>query len=300
MEVNGTDYRQLDALISDHLLFTAFLCGQGRTMNYRDAFNTVKQAKVFCQEHFNGLDLQGIYHPWEHHCATAARGGRAKGMLIRIIKALPDLYQAQSQMHAQQAQDVLLNQMEVVNAPPAIAAWQGTNMQVRAPKEEADTTGVENGTWSSDVLLILFDLPYDGIPSTMVTLDTPFGASGYQHTSTETETDYKRAQPSNIQDVANPGEMSTRVVHPLSPATGSVKHGQPVAPTGSRGGATIANHDMTTPQESGGQVDTEMTGATSSVGQDQDLQGLDGGVHRVSAISLVGKGVDSEDQTAAG
>ena len=48
MEVNGTDYRQPDALISDHPSVTAFLHGQGRTMNYRDAFNTVKQAKAFC------------------------------------------------------------------------------------------------------------------------------------------------------------------------------------------------------------------------------------------------------------
>jgi hypothetical protein len=75
----------------------------------------------------------------------------------------------------------------------------------------------------------------------------------------------------------------------------SVEDGQPVAPTGSRGGATIVNQDMTTPQESGGQADTEMTGATSVVGHDQALQGLDEGVHRVSAISLVGKSVDGED-----
>ena len=57
---------------------------------------------------------------------------------------------------------------------------------------------------------------------------------------------------------------------------------------------------MATPQESGGQVNTEMTGATSGVGHNQALQGLDGGVHRVSGISLVGKGVDGEEQTAAG
>jgi hypothetical protein len=126
------------------------------------------------------------------------------------------------------------------------------------------------------------------MPSTTVTLDTPFGASGYQRTSRDAEMDYKHAQPSNIQDVANPGEMSTGVVHPLATATGSVEHSQPVAPTGSGGGATIVNHNMTTLQESGGQADTEMT------------QGLDGGVHRVSTISLVGKGVDGEDQTATG
>jgi hypothetical protein len=69
-------------------------------MNYRDAFNTVKQAKAFCWEHFNILNLQAVYHPWEHNCATAAWGGRAKGMHICIIKALPELNQAQSQMRA--------------------------------------------------------------------------------------------------------------------------------------------------------------------------------------------------------
>jgi hypothetical protein len=43
-------------------------------MNYRDAFNTVKQAKAFCREHFNIFNLQAVYHPWENHCATAAGG----------------------------------------------------------------------------------------------------------------------------------------------------------------------------------------------------------------------------------
>ncbi len=125
-------------------------------------------------------------------------GGRAKGVHFCIIKALPELYQAQSQMHAQQAQDVPLNQMEVVNASPAIATRQGTDTQVGAPEEGADTTGAENRTWSSDVLLVSLDLPHDGTPSTTVTLDTPFGASGHQRTSTEAEMDYEHAQPSNI------------------------------------------------------------------------------------------------------
>jgi hypothetical protein len=91
MEVNGTIYHQLDVVISDHPLVTAFLCGQERMMNYRDAFNTVKQAKAFWQEHFNSFNLQVVYHPWEHHCATAAWGGRAKGAHVCIIKALPKL-----------------------------------------------------------------------------------------------------------------------------------------------------------------------------------------------------------------
>jgi hypothetical protein len=151
-------------------------------------------------------------------------------------------------MHAQQAQDVPLNQMEVVNASLAIAARQGTDTQIGASEEGVDTTaGVENGTWSSDVLLVLLDLPYDGTPSTMVTLDTPFGASRYQHTSTEAATDYELAQPTNIQEVANLGEMSTGVVHPLATVTGSVRDSQPIAPTGSGGGVTIVNHDMTIP-----------------------------------------------------
>ncbi len=299
MEVNRTDYRQPDVLISDHPSVTAFLCGQRRTMNYRDAFNTVKQAKAFCREHFSSLDLQVVYHLQEHHCATAAWGDRAKGTHVCIIKAIPKLHRAQSQMHTQQAQDVPLNQVEVVNASPAIAAQQCTNTQIGAPEERADTTGVENGTWSSDVLLESLDLPYDGMPSTRVTLDTPFGASGYQRISTEAEIDYERAQPSNIQEVANPEEMSTRVVHPLATATESVKDGQLVALTGSRGGTTIVDHDTTIPQGSGGQADTEMTGATSGIGYNQALQGLDRGVYRVPVISLVGNGVDGEDQTAA-
>jgi hypothetical protein len=154
-------------------------------------------------------------------------------------------------MHAQQTKDVPLNQKEVVNASPAIAAQQGTYTQVGAPEEVADTTGVENGTWSSYVFLVLLDLPYDSTPSTTVMLDTPFGASGYQRTSMEAEMDYKRAKPRNVQDVANPGEMSTGVVHPLATTAGSIKHGQPIVPTGSWGGTTVVNHNMTSPQESG-------------------------------------------------
>jgi hypothetical protein len=203
-------------------------------------------------------------------------------------------------MHAHQTQDVPLNLMEVINAFPAIAAQQGTDTQIGASEEGAEITGVENGTWSSDVLLMLLDLPYDGTPSTTVNLRTPFGASGYQRTSMEAATDYKLAQPRYIQEVTNPGKMSTGVVHPLATATGSVGDGQLVAPTRSGGGATIVNQNMTIPQESGGQPDTEMTGITCGIGHNQALQGLDGGVHRVPAISLVGNGVDGEDQTSEG
>ncbi len=96
MELDETDYRQLDALISDHPAVTNFLQSTGRTINYRAAFNTVKQAKAFCWENFNGLHFQAVYHPQEHHCATVTWGGRAKDVHIHIIKALPSLFQAQS------------------------------------------------------------------------------------------------------------------------------------------------------------------------------------------------------------
>jgi hypothetical protein len=82
--INNTNYWQPDALIPNHPAVPNFLQSQGRTMNYRAAFNNVKQAKSFCQEHFKGLDLQGVYHPQEHHCATAAWGGRAKDAHVCI------------------------------------------------------------------------------------------------------------------------------------------------------------------------------------------------------------------------
>jgi hypothetical protein len=180
MAVDGTNYRQLDALILEHPTVTDFLWGQARKMNYREGFNTVKQAKAFCQEHFNGLDLQVVYHSQEHHCATATWGGRAKGAHVHIIKALSKLFQAQSQMHAQQGQDELLNQMEVVNASPTTVYQQGANTQMGTTKKGADITGAGNGTWSSNVLLESLNLPYDGTPTTTDMLRTPSGASGYQ------------------------------------------------------------------------------------------------------------------------
>jgi hypothetical protein len=91
MEVNRTNYRQPDALISDHPTVTDFLWSQGMMINYREAFYTVKQAKV-CREHFYCLNLQAVYHPQEHHCATATWGGRAKSAHVCIIKALPELF----------------------------------------------------------------------------------------------------------------------------------------------------------------------------------------------------------------
>jgi hypothetical protein len=102
------------------------------------------------------------------------------------------------------------------------------------------------------------------------------------------------------QEAANPGAVATEVVHPLATMTGSVKDSQLVAPTGSRGGATSVNLDMTIPQESGGRMDMDMMGAISGVGHNQVLPGHDRGVHRVPVISLVGNGADGEGQTVAG
>jgi hypothetical protein len=271
-------------------------------MNYRvAAFTTVKQAKAFCREHFNGLDLQVVYHPQEHHCATATWRGRAKGTHIRIIKALPGLFRVQSQMHAQQGQDVLLNQRKVIKASPTIAAQQGSNTQMGATKEGVDITRVENGTWSSDVSLELLDLPFDVTLSTTVILRTLSGASGKQQgTSTQATTDFVLAQPSNIQEAMNLGVRSTGAVDPPASATGPVGEGKLVVPTRGGGSATMVDLDLTIPQESGGKTDIEMTGATAGAGLDQILQGLNWGVNRVPTISLVGNGADGEYQTAAG
>jgi hypothetical protein len=86
-----------------------------------------------------------------------------------------------------------------------------------APEEEAHTTGVENKTWSSDVFLVSLDLSYDGMPSTTAMLRPPSSASRHwQRTSTEAAMDYGLSQPSNTREVANPGVMATKVVHPLA------------------------------------------------------------------------------------
>jgi hypothetical protein len=89
-------------------------------------------------------------------------------------------------MHAQQGQEMLLSQEKGINASPAITAPQGSNTQMGATKEGADNTGAFNGTWSSDVLLKLLDLPFDSTLSTEVILRILPGASrNQQGTSTE-------------------------------------------------------------------------------------------------------------------
>ncbi len=116
----------------------------------------------------------------------------------------------------------------------------------------ADITRAENRTWSSDVLLELLDLPYDGTPSTMVISRTPSGASGnWQCTSTEAATDSILAQLSNIQEAVNPGVRATGAVDPPASAIGLVRDDQLVVPTGVGGSATIVNLDLTIPEKWG-------------------------------------------------
>jgi hypothetical protein len=129
-------------------------------------------------------------------------------------------------------------------------------MQIGATKKGADITGAENTAWSSDMVLKLLNLPYDGTPSTTVISRTPSSASrNVQCTGTEAATNSVHAQPSNIQKVVNPGVRATRAVDPPAVATGPVGDGQLVVPTGGGGSATIVNLDLTIPQESGGQTD---------------------------------------------
>ncbi len=114
-------------------------------------------------------------------------GEAGQRVYVCIIKAPPGLFQVQSQMHAHQGQEVLLNQRKVAKASPRIIAQQGTNMQMGATKKGADITGVENGSWSSDVSLELLELPFDKTPSTMVILSTSMKAT----------IDFVLAQPGN-------------------------------------------------------------------------------------------------------
>jgi hypothetical protein len=180
-------------------------------MNYRAAFNTVKQAKAFFREHFNGLDLQAVYHPQGHHCATATWRGRAKDAYVCILKALPGLFRAQSQMHAQQGQEVLPSQIKVLKASLTIVAQQGSDTQIGATKEGVEIKGAVNR--SSDVLLELLDLPLDSTLSTKVIPRILSSASGNQQdASTEATIDIMLAQPSNIHEAVNLGVRATRAM----------------------------------------------------------------------------------------
>jgi hypothetical protein len=90
-------------------------------------------------------------------------------------------------------------------------------------------------------------------------------------------------------------------VDPLAIATGSVEDNQLVVvpPPGGNSCALMADLGLTIPQR-GGPMDIEMTGATVGASLNQVPLSLSGGVHRVSTTSLVGIGVDGEDQTVAG
>jgi hypothetical protein len=189
---------------------------------------------------------------------------------VRIIKALPGLFQAQSQMHAQQGWEVLFSQGKVVKASLTIAAQQPLDTQMGATEEGADITGVENGTWSSDVLLELLNLPFDGMLSTKVFPRILSSASGNQQgASTEAPMDTMLAQPSNICGAVNPEVRATGAPDSPASATVSVGNGQSVVPFGGKGSATMADLDLTIPHDSRGLTDIEMTGATAVASHDQ-------------------------------
>ncbi len=151
------------------------------------------------------------------------------------------------------------------------------------------------------MLLKSLDLPFDGMLSTKVMWRILSGEFGNQQgTSAEATTDTMLAQPSNICEAVNPGVRATGAVDPSASATRPVGDDKLVVPTVGGGSATMVHLDLTIPHESGGQTDIEMTGATAGASHDQVLQSLNGGIHRIPAISLVGNGADGEDQTAAG
>jgi hypothetical protein len=97
------------------------------------------------------------------------------------------------------------------------------------------------------------------------------------------------------------GEKASGAVDPPTIATGSIGNSQSVAapPSGGKGCAPMADLVLTIAQR-GGPTDIEMTSATIGASLNQVPLSLSGGVHRVPTTSLVGIGVDSEDQTAAG
>ena len=171
-----------------------------------------------------------------------------------------------------------------------------------ATKEGADNTGAVNRTWSSDMLLKSINLLFDGRVSTEVVSRILSGASrNQQGVITGERTDTVLTQPSSIREAVNSGEKASGAVDPPTIATGSVGDGQSIAapPSGGKGCAPMADLGLTIPQR-GGPMDIEMTGATVGASLNQVLLSLSGGVHRVSTTSLVGIGVDGEDQTVAG
>jgi hypothetical protein len=106
-----------------------------------------------------------------------------------------------------------------------------------------------------------------------------------------------------MQEAVNSCEKASGVVDPpaIATATGSVGDGQSVAapPSGGKGCAPMADLGLTIPQR-GCLMDIYMTSVTVGASLDQVPSSLSGGVHRVPTMSLVGIGVDGEDQTVAG
>ncbi len=83
-------------------------------------------------------------------------------------------------MHAQQGWEMLISQGRGVKASQAIMAHQGSDTLIGATKEGVDNTRAVNGTWSSDGLLKLLNLPFDGMVSTEVVPRILSSASGNQ------------------------------------------------------------------------------------------------------------------------
>jgi hypothetical protein len=168
-------------------------------MNHRGAYNNFKHAKSFCHMHFNGFDLQGVYHPQEQHCATATWGGRAKDAHVQIIKADPQMFRAQSQMHAQQDWEKPVSQGGGSKALNAVRVHQGSNTEIEATKEGGDNTRAVDGALSSDVSLELLDLMSDGMGYTEFIPTTHPGAfRNQQGANTGVMTDTALTHPSNI------------------------------------------------------------------------------------------------------
>ncbi len=205
-------------------------------------------------------------------------------------------------MHAQQGWEILISQGRGVEASQAIGAHQDSDTQIGATKEGADNTGVLNGTWSSDMSFELLNLPFDGTVSTEVIPRILSSASrNQQGLITGATMDIVLTQPSSICEALNSGEKASGTVDPPAIATGSIGFSQPVAalPSGGKSCALMTDFGLTIPQR-GGLMDVEMTSATVGASLNQAPLNLSGGIHRVPTTSLVGIGVDGEDQTAAG
>jgi hypothetical protein len=96
---------------------------------------------------------------------------------------------------------MLISQGRGVKALYAIGAHQGSDAKMGATKEGSDNTGAVSGSWSSDVLLELLDLSYDGTGSTEVVPMILSGASGNQQgVITGVTTATVLTQPSTIRE----------------------------------------------------------------------------------------------------